>query len=50
MPTPNDLARIDARLQQFWREYGALVDWSLCALLLACIAFCAGYLLGQGAR
>jgi hypothetical protein len=46
MPTPADLARIDARLQRWLSRYGALVDWTLCALALATLAVVAGYSLG----
>lgn len=50
MPSPSDLARIDQRLQKFWREYGAIVDFTLGALVLAAVAFCIGYMAGVSGR
>lgn len=50
MPSPSDLARIDQRLQKFWREYGAIVDFTIGAFVLAAVAWCIGYAMGVGAR
>lgn len=50
MPTPSDLARIDARLVLFWERYGRAIDFTLGALVLGAVAFCIGYIFGVGAR
>ena len=48
--TPADLARIDEALCRFWERYGAMVDFTIGALMLAVIAFCIGYAFGVGAK
>jgi len=50
MPTPSDLREIDEKLQRFWERYGAMVDFTIGALMLAVIAFCIGYAFGVGAK
>jgi hypothetical protein len=50
MPTPSDLREIDEKLQRFWERYGAMVDFTIGALMLAVIAFCIGYAFGVSAR
>jgi hypothetical protein len=51
MKTPRDLRRdIDYPLQRFFANYGALLDFFLCALALAVISFCAGWMIGSGSR
>ena len=48
--TPEDLARLDARLVRFWGQHGETVDYILTALGVACIAWALGYLAGQAGR
>jgi hypothetical protein len=50
MPNPSDLARLDARLQRFWKRYGCYIDCALIAGFLAAVAWCVGYLTGLGTR
>ena len=48
--TPEDLARLDARLVRFWSRYGEAIDYALIVLCIAACAWIFGYLVGQASR
>jgi hypothetical protein len=48
--TPEDLARLDARLVHFWEQYGEAIDYAIIVLCIAACAWCVGYLMGRASR
>jgi hypothetical protein len=48
--TPEDLAKLDARLVRFWSRYGESIDYAIIVLCIAACAWSVGYSMGLASR
>ena len=48
--TPEDFAKLDARLARFWEQYGEAIDYAIIVLCIAACAWSVGYSMGLASR